>query len=237
MKNQECKIRSEIINVNTNKPMFYSHSITINKCKGSCNTINEPYAKICIPDTIKNINVKVFNLMSRTNETKHIKWHKTCKCKCRLDASVCNNKQGWNEDKCKVECKELIDKEMYDKGFIWNPSNCECECDKSCDIGKYLGYKNCKCRKRIINKLVEECSENVDGNEMLYNETLDVIPLNGYKKVCTSCIVNITLFIVLLIRITCICCAFICFYWYLKKDNTSTNFSVGYLNIKMAITK
>ena len=70
MNNQECYIRSEIINVNTNEPMFYPYSIKINKCKGVCNTINDPYAKICVPDTIKNINVKVFNLMSRTNETR-----------------------------------------------------------------------------------------------------------------------------------------------------------------------
>ena len=95
--------------------MFYPDSITISKCKGSCNTINDPYAKSCVPDTIKNINVKAFNLMSRTNETRHIKWHKTCKCRCRLDASVCNNKQRWNEDKCRCECKELIDKGMCNK--------------------------------------------------------------------------------------------------------------------------
>ena len=44
-------------------------------------------------------------LMSRTNKTRHIKWHETCKCKCRLDASVCNNKQQWNNDKCQCECK------------------------------------------------------------------------------------------------------------------------------------
>ena len=75
--NQKCKIRSEIINVNTNEPIFFPYSITINKCKGSCNTINDPYAKICVPDTIKTINVKVFNLMSRTNETRHVEWHKT----------------------------------------------------------------------------------------------------------------------------------------------------------------
>ena len=55
---------------------------------------------MCVPDVVKNINVKVFNLMSRTNETRHKKWHETCKCKCRLDASVCNNKQRWNDDKC-----------------------------------------------------------------------------------------------------------------------------------------
>ena len=65
---------------------------------------------MCVPDVAKNLNVKVFYLTSRTNETKYIEWHETCKCKCRLDASVCNNKQGWKEDKCRCECKELIDK-------------------------------------------------------------------------------------------------------------------------------
>ena len=64
--------------------------------------------QICVPDVVKNLNVKVFNLMSRTNETRHIEWHKTCKCKCRLDASICNNKQRWNDDKCRCECKEII---------------------------------------------------------------------------------------------------------------------------------
>ena len=134
MNNQECKIRSEIINVNTFEPVFYSYSITINKAKGSCNNINDPYTKLCVPDTIKNINVKVFNLMSRTNETRHIEWHKTYKCKCRLDVSVYNSKQRWNEDKYRCKCKKLIDKVMYDKEFIWNPSNCECECDKLWDV-------------------------------------------------------------------------------------------------------
>ena len=76
MNNQECKIRSEIINVNTNEPMFYPYSIAINKCKGSRNAINDPYANLCVADTIKNINVKVFNLMPRTNETRHRQWHK-----------------------------------------------------------------------------------------------------------------------------------------------------------------
>ena len=99
MNNEECKIRPEELNVNTNNPAFYPYSIKINKCKGSCNTINDPYAKLCAHDTIKSINVKVFNLMSRANETRHIKWHKTCKCKCRLDASVCS------KDKCSVSVK------------------------------------------------------------------------------------------------------------------------------------
>ena len=64
-------------------------------------------------------------------------------------------------------CKELIDKGICDTWFIWNPSNFECECDESCDIGKYLDYNNCKCRKKLVDKLVEECSENVDKNELV----------------------------------------------------------------------
>ena len=100
MKNQECKVRQEFINVNSNEPVFYPFSIKTSKCSGSCNDINDPYAKICVPDVVKDLNVKVFNLMPRTNEKRHIKWHESCKCKCRLDASVCNNEQRWNNDKC-----------------------------------------------------------------------------------------------------------------------------------------
>ena len=93
MNNQECKVRPQIVNVNSDEPVFYPFSIKTSKCSGSCNNINDPYAKICVPDVVKNLNVKVFNLMSKTNETRHIEWHETCKCKCRLDASVCDNKQ------------------------------------------------------------------------------------------------------------------------------------------------
>ena len=142
MKNPECKVRPEIINVNNNELVFYPFSIKTSTCSGSCNSINDPHAKVCVPDVIKDLNVKLFNLMSRTNETRHIKWHKTCKCKCRLDVSVCNNKQRWNNDKYQCECKELIDKGICNKEYIWNPSNCKCECDKSCDFGEYLKFEN-----------------------------------------------------------------------------------------------
>ena len=79
--------------------------------------------------------------MSRTNETRYIEWHETCKCECKFGENFCNNKQRWNKNKCRYECKELIDKRVCDKGFIWNPSNYECECDKACDIGEYLDIK------------------------------------------------------------------------------------------------
>ena len=127
--------------------IFFPFSVKTSKCSGSCNNINNPYAKLYVPDAVKNLNVKVFNLMSRTSETRHIEWHETCKCKCRLDASVCNNKQRWNEAKCRCECNGLIGKVACNKRFIWNSSNCACECDKSCDVGEFLDYESCKHRK------------------------------------------------------------------------------------------
>ena len=100
MTNKKCKVGPEIINVNTDEPVFFPFSVKTSKCSGSCNNISDSCAKISVPDVVKDLNVKEFNLMSRTNETRHIKWHETCKCKCRLDTSACNNKQRWNDDKC-----------------------------------------------------------------------------------------------------------------------------------------
>ena len=72
--------------------LFFAFSIETSKCSGSCNNINYPYAKVCAPDLVKNLNVKVINLMSRTNETRHIEWQETCKYECKFGANICNNK-------------------------------------------------------------------------------------------------------------------------------------------------
>ena len=110
--------------------------------------------------------------MSRTNETRSIKLHETCKCICRLNEIICNNKQRWNKDQCRCECKELIDKGLCDKGYIFNPSNCKCECDKSCNTSHYLDYLDCKCKKKIIDLIVEECIEYDDDDQTkLVNKT------------------------------------------------------------------
>ena len=127
--------------------------------------------------------------MWRTNENRHIEWHETYKCKCRLDGSICNNKQEWNNNKCRCECKESMDKGRCNKGFIWNPSNCECECDKSCDIGEYLDYENCKCRKKLVAKLIEECTENIDA--------VKIASEYEHKNQCSSCTLHIALFSIL----------------------------------------
>ena len=101
----------------------------------------------------------------------------------------------------------MIDKGIYNNGFIWNPSICECKCDKSSDVGKYLDYANFKCRERLIDKLVEECIEDINGNEMIYNVTL-----NGHEKVCNSCTIYIVLLIISSITLMGIGSVYIYFY-------------------------
>ena len=129
--------------------------------------------------------------MSRTNETKFTEWHETCKCDRKIGENVCNNKERWNKNKCRFECKQLIDKGVFDKGFIWNSSNCECECDKACHIGEYLDYENCKYRKKLVDKLVDECTETVEEVKLAYITLVEIE--NSYK--CSSCTVYIVLMI------------------------------------------
>ena len=151
--------------------MFSPFSIETSKCSGGYNNIN--YTKICVPDIVKKLNVKVFNLTSRTNETRFIEWHEMCKCECIFGENVCNNKQRWNKNKCRCECKGLIDKGVCNKEFIWNPNNCVCECEKTCNIGEYLDYQNCKCRKKLVDELVDECTEII--------EEVKVVKITGWK--------------------------------------------------------
>ena len=99
--------------------------------------------------------------------------------------------QHWNNGKCKCECKELSEKGVCDKRSILNPSNCECECDKSYDVGEYLDYENCKCRKKLVDELVEECTENID--EVKISECCSG---KNIRK-CNSCTLYIVLFSVI----------------------------------------
>ena len=92
---QKCKIRLQVVNINSSNPFFYPYSIELNKCSGSCNNINDTYSKLCVPNAVKNINVEVFNLVSRTNETRHIEWNEADRCKyagtkINIDVSVKN---------------------------------------------------------------------------------------------------------------------------------------------------
>ena len=130
--NQKCIPRPKILDVNegVGEALFYPYNVLVNKCSGSCNTLDNPMSKICVPNVIKRVNMQVYNFLMRLNETRNVLWHESCKCVCKLNSSVCNNKQIWNDDTCRCGCNEdFTDIISCDKGYMWNPSICECQCD------------------------------------------------------------------------------------------------------------
>ena len=111
---------------------------------------------------------------------------------------------------------------MCNKSFIWNPSNCECGCDKACNFGEYLDYENCKCRKKIVAPLIEECTETIE--EVKLAETTLFKNENSYK--CSPCTVYIVLLLIsFAINIGGIVTYYVCSQWYLKKDALYVDFN------------
>ena len=179
--NQKCMPRPKILDVNEGigEALFYPYKVLVNKCSGSCNTLDNPMSKICVPEIIKNVNMQVYNFLMRLNETRHVLWHESWKCVCKLSSSVCNNKQIWNDDTCRCDCNEdfagIIN---CAKGYMWNPSTCECQCDKWCKQGQYLDHKNCVCKNKLIGRVIEECTSVI--NENMINNKDNITNINTY---------------------------------------------------------
>ena len=156
--NQKCMPRPKILDVNEGigEALFYPYKVLVNKCSGSCNTLDNPMSKICVPKIVENVNMQVYNFLMRLNETRNVLWHESCKC-------VCNNKQIWNDDTCRCDCNEdFAGKISCAKGYMWNTSTCECQCDKWCKQGQYLDHKNCVCKNKLIGRVIEECTSVID---------------------------------------------------------------------------
>ena len=96
--NRKCTPRPKILDVNegVGEALFYPYNVLVNKCSGSRNTLDNPMTKLFVPNVIKRVNMQVYNFLMRLNETRNVLWHESCKCVCKLNSSVCNNKQIWN---------------------------------------------------------------------------------------------------------------------------------------------
>ena len=152
--NRKCMSRPKILDVNegVGEALFVSKCVSnvlVNKCSGSCDTINNPMAKLCVPVIVKRVNMQVYNFLMMLNETRSLLWHESCKCVSKLNSSVCNNKQIWNSDTCKCDCNEDFASIINcAKGYTRNSSTCECQCDIWCKPGQYLDFN-----------LIEECTK------------------------------------------------------------------------------
>ena len=93
--NRKCMPRPKILDVNegVGEALFYPYNVLVNKCSGSCDTINNPMAKLCVPGIIKRVNMQVYNFFLMLNETRSVLWHESCKCVYKLNSSVSNKKK------------------------------------------------------------------------------------------------------------------------------------------------
>ena len=130
---------------------------------------------------------------------------------CKLNSSVCNNKQIWNGDTCRCDCNEdfagIIN---CTKGYTWNPSTCECQCDTWCKPGQYLDHKDCICKNELIGRVTEECTS-------VINETM----INNKDNITNNNNTNLILFIVFLIGFIVFLIGSIYYYWRSNADKKS----------------
>ena len=208
--NQKCMPRPKILDVNegVGEALFYPYNALVNKCSGSCNTSDNPMSKLCVPDIVKRVNMQVYNFLMMLNETRNVLWHESCKCVCKLNSSICNNKQIWNGDTCRCDCNENFAGMINSsKGYTWNPSTCEFQCDTWSKPGQYLDHENCICKNKLIGSIIEECSS-IINETMINNKDNNTAEFNAINYVF------IRLFLLTLV----ICfCAFAYFKWFKGK--------------------
>ena len=181
--NQKCMPRPKILDVNEGigEALFYPYNMLVNKCSGSCYMLEDPVAKLCVPNVIKRVNMQVYNFLMSLNETRNVLWHESCKCVCKLNSTVCNSKQIWNSDTCRCAYNEDFAGVVgCDKGYTWNPRACECQCDMWCKPGQYLDHKNCICKNKLIGRVTEECTSVI--NETMINNKDNITNNNTYSR-------------------------------------------------------
>ena len=102
--NQKCWIQPTLINLHPNEYSqefhYYPFVVKLDRCVGSCNTLNNLSNKLCIPNKTKDLNLSMFNIITGINESKTLTKHISCECKCKLDGTKCNSSQWWNNNKC-----------------------------------------------------------------------------------------------------------------------------------------
>ena len=159
--NQKCMPRPKVLGVNegVREALFYPYNVQVNKCSGSCNTLDNPIETLCVSKVIKGLNIKVYNFLTMLNETRNVLWHESCKCVCKFNLSVCKNKQIWNSNTCRWDYNEDFSGIINcPKRYKWNPSTCECQCGTWCKPGQYLDPKNCVCKNKLVGRLISECT-------------------------------------------------------------------------------
>ena len=125
---------------------YYPFAVKLDRCVGSCNTLNDLSNKIYVPSKTEGLNLSLFNMIAAIKQSKTLTKHISCKCKCRFDGRKCNSEQWWNNNKCRCECQKH---HVCEKDYAWNPAMCNC--------------KNGKYSASIMNNSTMTCDEIIES--------------------------------------------------------------------------
>ena len=104
LRNQKCMTEPILIHLHPNEYSqefyYYPFVVKLDRCVGSCNNLIDLSNKVCLPNRTEDLNLSVFNMIAGINESKALKKHISCECKCRFDERKCNSDQLRNNDKC-----------------------------------------------------------------------------------------------------------------------------------------
>ena len=141
LNNPPCQAKPTLVDITSYDILFYPFTGSLHKCSGSCNTIDDSYARVRVPNKLKNMNAKVFHLMLGVYSKGFLVQHELCQCKCSLNESVCKSKQKRNHDDYPCNCKKLNGWGPCKYDYMWNPSTCGFKCNQACKIDEYLNKK------------------------------------------------------------------------------------------------
>ena len=176
MSNQKCLIQTTLINLHPHEYSqefpYYPFAVKLDRCVGSCNTLNDLSNNAYVPNKTENLNLTVFNMITGINESKTLTRHIACECKCRFDGRKCNSDQWWNNDKCQCECKKH---HVCEKDYVWNPATNSCENEKN--LASIIGDSAI-----VFDKVKESCDKDTEAEARSNDET----NFNENKATCKT---------------------------------------------------
>ena len=175
---QPYMTRSTLINSHPDEYNLFLHHypfmVNVDRWSGSCNNLDDPAGRICVPNKTKGVNLSVFNMITRINETKKLTKDISCECKCKFNDRKCNPNQEWNNNNCRCECKSPRKNRLCGKDCIWNPGICTCENNKY--LGNIIGDLKVLCDEVI------EVTKSVTTKNIKKAAPIKTVPKNFNKK-------------------------------------------------------
>ena len=141
-------VRPMLTDLNPDELHYYPFIISQDRFDGSCNTVEDSFCQIHVPNKIGDLSLKVFTMIKGKNKSKTLVKHISCKWKCGLEVEDVIQKKNEVMISVSIQVQKIIKHDVCEEDYMWNRSICACECDKDSGINEYL--KQCTCMRNLV---------------------------------------------------------------------------------------